>query len=144
MKLFLSISFILLMFSCDPIDDRLSISNNTNEIIFYLISPRNELDGQSPFKNSFKIVKGDTVWDETSNLVFPSSSKTPVIIGRNGWEDFITEECADNKLKIYVFEKDLISKIPWHEIIAGQQFSKKYQLTLKDLERLNWQIKYEK
>ena len=143
MKLSLSICLILLMFGCDPIDERLLISNNSDEIIFYLISPRIELDGQSPFKNSFEIVDKDTVWDETSNLVFPSSSKTPVIIGRNGWEDFINEDCQDNKLKVFIFQKSLISKVPWDTIVANQQFSKKYELTIEDLERNNWQVKYE-
>lgn len=143
MRIFISLTLIFLILSCDPLDERLTISNNTSEIIFYRISTDKRLYGKSPFKNSYKIVNRDTVWDETSSVIFPSSNKTLVVIGRNGWEDFI-KESEDGKLRVFIFEKDLISKVPWMELVAEQKFSKKYELTLEELERLNWKIKYEK
>jgi hypothetical protein len=143
MRVIINISLVFLLLGCDPLDERLILSNNTSEVVFYMISSSEKLDGKSPFKNSFKVINRDTVWDETSNLILPSSDKIPVVIGRNGWTDFV-KDSEDGRLRVFVFEKDLISKISWKGIIADQKFSKKYELTLEELERLNWQIKYEK
>lgn len=136
------VSFVAIIISCDPIDKRLTISNDSDEILFYITSASATLDGRSPFKNSFKIENGDTIWDESSNIIFPSSSKSPAIIGRNGWEDFINEDCEDSKLRIFVFEKNLIDRVPWDTIVTRQYFSKKYEFNVQDLEKLNWRVEY--
>lgn len=141
---FIVIPFLLfLMMACDPIDDRLTIRNNSNEIIFYISTSHRELGGNSPTINSFKVNEKDTLWDETSNLIFPLSSKKLIMIGRNGWEDFINEECEDGKLKIYILENNLFKTYPWDTIVNKQLYSKKYEMSIKDLSAKDWTIFYD-
>ena len=133
--------FIIL--GCDPTDERLTIFNRSNNIVFYRVSLQERLHGESPYKNSFRLIGTDTLWDETSNLILPNSYKKPVAIGRKGWENLI-KDAEDQKLRIFVFEKDLLLTLPWDSIVNHQIFSQKYELTLEDMDLANWEIIYEK
>lgn len=134
----LIISSVLFFISCDPMDDRLTIVNKTKDDIFYSLST---IDSVSI--NPLRIVNSaDTVFFD-SQIVLADSIYKHGLIGPNEWEYFINRDCQDSTLRIFIFEKKLILNTPWDSIVAKQQYSKKYELTVKELEKLNWQVVYE-
>ena len=133
----LIISSVLFFISCDPMDDRLTIVNKTKDDIFYSLST---IDSVSI--NPLRIVNSaDTVFFD-SQIVLADSIYKHGLIGPNEWEYFINRDCQDSTLRIFIFEKKLILNTPWDSIVAKQQYSKKYELTVKELEKLNWQVVY--
>lgn len=131
----------LLIMSCDPID-KIEFHNESGQVIFYSTSFNDSITGRDPFINSYKITEGDTIWDESSNLLLRDSSKSLTIIGKDAWVDYINERCEDSTLRIFVFEKELIERIPWDSIVAEGIYTKKFSYKVKDLEKLNWRIEY--
>jgi len=136
----ITVSIILLR--CDPIDKRLVLANDSDDLVFYTMSPNDSIRGRSPFFHSYKVEQGDTVWDESSDLLLADSSKSVAMIGRNAWEKYINTRCKDSTLRIFVFEKNLITKVPWDSLMSKQLYTKKFAYKVKDLEKLNWRVEY--
>ncbi len=125
------------LISCDPIDDRLKIINNTNEEIFFSIS-KGELFNKNPLFISNK----DTIW-ESSNIIYPMSNYNHALIGPNEWEYFINRDCEDSTLRIFFFRKELIIDYEWDSIVKFQIYSDKKSFKVKELEINNWEVTYD-
>jgi hypothetical protein len=141
MSRYIFITLIVLACGCDPID-KIELHNKSNKMIFYSTSVNDSITGRSPYFSTYKVDKRDTVWDESSNLLLSDSSKFLTIIGKNAWVNYINEQCKDSTLRIFVFEKGLITKVPWDTLVAKQLYTKKFAYKVRDLEKLNWQIEY--
>ena len=61
--------------------------------------------------------------------------------GRTPWEKYI-EQASDKKLKIFLIEKDSIDKYGWEKIFEKNIYNKQYNLTIDDLNNMDWQIEY--
>jgi len=133
-NLFLGIVFLL---SCDQFDNRLAIVNQSKEVIFYSISDNDSISNSSPLY----IRNYDTIWNQSS-MVLPDSLARLEILGRNGWEEFIKNNCKDSKLRLFVFDKNLLSSKSWDSVYRKQEYSKKYELTVENLKLNNWHIVY--
>lgn len=143
MKQFLAgIIISIALLGCDPVDKKLTLANDSGDLIFYAMSPNDSIRGASPLNYAFEIEKPDTIWDESRNLLLSDSSKTVAMIGKNAWEKYINEQCKDSALRIFVFEKSLITTISWDTLVAKQQYSKKFTYKVKDLKKLNWRVEY--
>jgi len=133
---------IILACACDPIDKKIELSNKSSDVIFYSTSVNDSIMSRSPFLNAFKINQSDTIWDESSNLLLSDSSKFLTIIGKHAWEDYINKRCRDSTLRIFIFNKELIEKVPWDTIVSKQLYTRKLTYKVKDLKKLNWRVEY--
>ncbi|KAA5539039.1 hypothetical protein [Adhaeribacter rhizoryzae] len=133
-KLFLAIVFLA---GCDPFDTRLAIVNKSKEVIFYSISGNDSISNSSPLY----IRDNDTIWHQSS-MVLPDSIVKLEMLGRNGWENFIKEKCRDSKLRLFLFDKNLLLNKTWDNIYSQQNYTRKYVLTVEDLKLKNWKLVY--
>lgn len=133
----LSLIFILFLSSCDRFDGKLIIANQTNEIIFFYVSETDSISGYSPIR----VYNNDTILEE-SDLIQPNSSMRQYLMGNNVWETYINEKCQDSTLRVFFFQEELITKIPWDTIIEKQLYSRKIENSVSELEKLNWKVAY--
>ena len=124
--------------ACDPVQN-LEVMNKSTDTIFFELSKNGRLE-------IFPIQKkenGDTLWSNM-NYAFPNERSTMPLIGTDGWENFINKKCIDSTLSVFFFQKELLKNTSQDSLLSNQLYSKKAEFKVKDLERLNWQIKYEK
>lgn len=122
-------SFSFLIISCDPKDSKLEIYNSTTKNIYYYhwfyypdtaIPACNDL---LEYPEDFKIKPGGT--------------KNIGVIG--SWEGMFA---AHDTLMIFIFDESIFKTIPWDTIRKNYMILKRYDLSLKDLERLDWIVTY--
>jgi hypothetical protein len=58
---------------------------------------------------------------------------------KNKWEDVL----KDKPLIVFVFDKDTIDKYSWDSIRINYKILKRYVISIKDLEQLGYEIKYQ-
>ena len=83
--------------------------------------------------------------DTHLNKVFPNDkSDIPLFIGRDCWEVLIKDKelVSSDTLMIYVFDGELIENISWDIISSEYKVLRRYDVSLEDLQRLNWTITY--
>ncbi len=56
-------------------------------------------------------------------------------------ESLFAEHYADT-LNIYIFDAEVIENTPWETVVRDYLVLKRYDLSLSDLQRLNWQVTY--
>ncbi len=128
---------IIIFQSCDPVDNRLTIVNNTNQPLFFIRSPADSLEGRSCYKEFFDIVGGDTVWIESDNFIKPRSEKKVVVL--SDWERLIKDR-YNGRLRIYFLDAYTLKKYGWEEIKRNNKYFLKYSLTISDLKKMKWRV----
>jgi hypothetical protein len=122
---------ILVSCNMDTTENRMITFYNKHSEIYYCFFYNKELslEGYYLDKHNFhpELVKQD--------------SKCLLDIVRPRWETYINQS-SDKKLKIYVVAKDSVDKYGWKNIFAKNTFNKKYNLTIDNLEKLDWGIVY--
>ncbi len=71
-------------------------------------------------------------------------SDIPLFMGRDCWEVLIKDKglVSSDTLMIYVFDGELIENISWDIISSEYKVLRRYDVSLEDLQRLNWTITY--
>ena len=92
----------ILFLACDPVQN-LEVMNRTRDTIFFELSKDGKL-GYSPIQ-----IEGnsDTLWS-IMNYAYPNERSIMPLIGFDGWEDFINNECIDSTLTVFFFEKEFL------------------------------------
>ena len=130
----ITISTIFVMLSsCDTnnkyFDTRLKVINNSDKAIyadFYQSYPDTTLSKLFHFANS-------------AHKVMPHETFT---LGRGGtWEQAFQEQIYQ-KLLVYIFDAVVVDNTPWDTIRKNYLILKRYELTLKELDSLNFKIIY--
>jgi hypothetical protein len=138
MKKTLLIILILIQYSCDRVDKKLIIQNNTNDTVFYLILPQRKIPSiEIPFFY-YRDPKGKYIFEDC--LLINEEKKCPII--NDLWENYINR-LPDGKLKIMFFKKQLLDTTKWERIIKEQLFSKLIERDVEDLKITNWVVKYD-
>ena len=57
------------------------------------------------------------------------------------WEKVIKDMPLDT-LSIYVFDEDTLNTYSWNQIKEGYKVLKRYDLSIDDLKRMNWNVAY--
>jgi hypothetical protein len=122
--------------SCDPIDDRLTIVNNTNRTVFFEISNKDHFDNYP-----LRMQKLDTLWDYVNFVKAKQELKQP-LIGKRRWERYINQDCQDSTVRIFLFERDLLISASADSLLANQLYSSKFSFKVEDLKKLNWRVEY--
>ncbi len=131
MKKIIFLTLLLLLYqSCDITENRfVAIKNDSKNNILCFISKTdiNNMNSVSEMDNATEINKSEFAF--------------LVPITRGKWEDYI-EKCDAKKARIYIIEKDSINKYGWDKIHKNNIYNKKYEFTIGDLEKINWEITY--
>lgn len=138
MKTIIFISFLLLFISCDPVDDRLTIINETNRPLFISISRFDSIESGNPLEDYMKICGQDTLWIDSDDFIKPHGKKNLSVI--SSWEDLIYDNYDDRSLKLFVFDADTLKNNDWYTTASNDNYLKKFKLTIDELKRLNWKI----
>lgn len=109
----------------------ISIENNTSHKIDFYAA-----------RNGMEHVYSDTLINSTPIVrTVVSNSSASIAYSSIPWSvEF--KKLPKNTLSIYIFEADTISKYPWQVIRDDYKILKRYDLSIKDLEMLDYKIPY--
>lgn len=132
----------------DRLDNRyLTIANNSDKVIYNIISPNESLNGSGHYDEYLRDEKTYiyTREDSINKFVFleikPNINMNTNDRPRN-W-DLYFESINDKKMRLFIIDKDSVDKYGWKEIFKKNIYNKKYLFTIKDLDSLNWKITYD-
>ncbi len=80
--------------------------------------------------------------DPDFTLVLPNEVNSRVLWGSDCVESDFKHQIPSDTLIIYVFKSQILENIPWDTIKANYLVLKRYDLSLDDLNRMNWTITY--
>ncbi|MFN3557404.1 MAG: hypothetical protein ACK4VN_15710 [Bacteroidales bacterium] len=121
--------------SCDPDGDghwdgRLTIANNTNDTILSFL--------QFNFPDTLIL---DQDAPELNAIMVPPKSSGKHYSSIK-WEDRISMLNSHNTIMVFIISYDTILRYPWSQIQMDYYILHRYDLTVYDLENLNWTIVY--
>jgi len=123
------LSIVLLVLcnvGCDKLADHvysIKVQNNTTDTIQFYASyayPDTAIANEKP------ILK----------MAYPS--KYSYWDSKEKWEDVLPSDT----ISMYILSKDTVDKYSWDLIRSGYRILKRYDLSIKDLEKQNWTITY--
>jgi hypothetical protein len=139
MKFILLVSIVAVLLGCDPIDDKLVINNNSDEPAFYAWSPRNKLN--ELYEEGLDKYNIQVAYTNYVREIPPNTKQVQILTGAGkAWERYIRDNCDEEKIHIYIFNIDTLEKYDWKTVIESNFYSKKMEFSIKDLEKLNWEI----
>ena len=123
---------ILMGGSCENDDenchDRIYFLNKTSSTLYIKKEDSAILSSYCPYNNSHKALP-----NENNNTAFFN-----VFSGRS--------DCYENTLKdtlyVFIFEEDVLANHSWADVVDKNLVLQRYNLSLQDLQKLNWQISY--
>lgn len=114
----------------DP-DSTIVIENNSSIdiLVYYDFNryPDTSITEQNPFLN-------DTQYE----LALVSSNETK--IEENEFVKILNS--SDRSMMLFIFSRDTIDQVPWPRIRDEYLILRRYDLTLEDLEAMNWTVEY--
>lgn len=81
--------------------------------------------------------------DANDSYVNPGVSNEDVVVGYSCFETAFKDENAIDTLYVFIYSAKLIEEIPLDTIRANYWILKRFELSLSDLDRLDWTITYE-
>jgi hypothetical protein len=76
------------------------------------------------------------------NKIIPHTLKK-ALSSHKSYEDWFSDSVNDNDtLKLFIFDAQLLETTPWDTVIAKYQILKRVDLSLNDLNRMNWTVTY--
>ncbi|MFT3740240.1 MAG: hypothetical protein QM786_15955 [Breznakibacter sp.] len=128
----------LLLMCCTCRDDEnchntiISINNSTDTL--YITS-----SGEYP---DTSIYNPNPVLDPNFTKVLPNESNTRVLWGRDCIELAFKDLIPYDTLMVYVFDAKVLEENAWETVKENYLVLKRYDLSLEDLQNLNWTITY--
>ena len=121
----------IMLISCDPVDARPTVKNNSDYAI------------------SFEIMH-DTIFSEVHypgfhiyGKILPGEKGRRLIIGspNRAWSHFIRRS-VNNKLNVFIFSTDTLKKYGCFEPIIERRLYTRYSFTEEELDEMGWVIEY--
>ena len=80
---------------------------------------------------------------ETNNYIVYDMSKVlrPSYESHLNWEEFF-QTFPNDTLSVFIFHTDTLNKYTWEEVRDGYKILKRYNLSLGDLQKIDWTITY--
>ncbi|MBX3254569.1 MAG: hypothetical protein KF862_10550 [Chitinophagaceae bacterium] len=113
-------------------DDRLTIVNNSNKNIYVILQynyPDTSINDESWSNLAYTHLQVDS-----------NSSKS--MWNSIDWDGVIREKNSLNTVMVFVFDLDKVINKPWVQIQADYDVLKRYDLTIDQLNALDWKITY--
>lgn len=128
---------IFLLSSCEYLDKRVFIKNETDETLYYLLFNRDSI--MNLYGNS-----GDTtIRGSYTNYIHLVDANDSFNEGRLGakdeWEKYVMRGDSQ-KLYVYIFNKDTLEKYDWRTIVENEHYQKRYTYSFDFLKFNNWNI----
>ena len=127
----------MLNLGCDPVDDKLIITNQSDQKIYYTRSQHSQLTKLYQEGS----IKEDTYLNYVAEIE-SNTSRHEILMGRRGkaWRNYI-KNSEGGKLRIYTFNIDTLNKYSWKDVIDNNRYFSKKEFAIDDLEKVNWEIK---
>ena len=134
MKSYYLLPLLLLLTGCPDKDEKpeyhLNIHNNSSIDILYGYD---------------KLYPDTSLWD-TNPFTELNIDDFTIIAGDTAREGFFAEEFEqlepNGKIRLFLFEKEQISSLPWDTVRKNYLVLDRYFLNLDDLENIDWTITY--
>lgn len=132
--MFLLIISVVIISSCDRIDNKLKLLNDTKKNYFFIVK-----------EDTFLQMKDVDYIDEEPrfNVAKANDTSVPLFAFKNhgGYIRKINEECLDSTMFLYLFEMDSVKKYSWSSIIKNDRMFIRKRFKVKDLDSAKWLIK---
>lgn len=89
--------------------------------------------------STLSIYNGRPYFELPDFFIEPSANKP--LLQKNCWEYGFRR--GDGILYIYLFDVTMLRSKDWEQIVADQNYLKRYKFTLQELKGMNWQIVYQ-
>lgn len=127
------------LFTYDPPQKGIEVRNNTDSAIYVYYS----------FTDSIELTRRLVLFENwkhigINELVTPNyrvDAYNSRGIGTTGRESLVNQS-NDKKLRLFFIKEETMRTKTWERICEGQIYAKKKTLTVKDLEKTNWIVKY--
>ena len=113
-------------------DDRLTVVNNSNKSIYVILQynyPDTSINDESWTYLAYNYLQVDS-----------NSSKN--LWNSLDWEKVIRDKNASNTMMVFVFDLNNVINKPWMQIQADYDVLKRYDVTIDQLNALNWKVTY--
>jgi hypothetical protein len=115
----------------DGTDYRLKIKNNTSKYLYY--------NDQNGYPDT-TIEEFNNISLKDSYLIDPNSERR--IPTQVPWERIFEKNLKSDTLMIFIYDAAVIENTTWDTVKAKYMILKRYDLSLEDLQRMNWTITY--
>lgn len=136
-KIYLYLLIMNFMMSCDPIDHKLKIINNTNDKIYYTYNQNNDL--LAMYDVELEKMKVSQSYHNYINSIEANDTIMPPEMGYDAWVKLI-QKSKNKKLYIFTFDIDTLEKYQWKEIVQKNKYKKRYAISLEELNMVNWTV----
>lgn len=123
----------LLFLGCEQSWDKEYVILLKNQSNHRINCYENRVSSKSIYPDTL-IAETEFVWDIVSGENFSFTSKKP-------WEK-VFESLPSDTLSIFIFHTDTIKNNSWNSIIDEYKVLKRYDLSIKDIQLLNYEIPY--
>ncbi len=129
----------LSIIGCDPADNRLTIVNNSDLNMYFILSCDSMSNNSNILKNQTFIDEyNDTTFTESDNFIAMQSSKKVIKVGKNGWENFVKSNCSNEKLYLTFISDSIFNNNSVESILYHKLYLKQFSISLSDLKSNNW------
>lgn len=127
------------LYSCDPVDDKLIITNQSDQKVYYMLSPT-ELS--IFYKKTMDEQHVSLTYQGAVDYIESKRSRHETMMGRRGkaWENYVKFSCDGGKLRIYTFSLDTLTKYNFKSIVDHNRYLTKKEYSFDDLNKLSWEV----
>jgi hypothetical protein len=132
----------------DPPNGVLEIRNTSSEAVYVYLTCSVTLPEEPELKLKFSL--GGNVFDEKGRriidtLYYPDYRIEPDTVGTLGVSGTPRQPlipCEEQSVNLFFMTESIMRKYKWEEIVQGQRYQKRIQVTNKQLDSLDWEITY--
>ena len=126
--------------SCDPKFDELQIHNYSGQAIYRFYTCSDTIDAL-PELALFETFERNGKKELSAPIYrIPAYEYKPILMW--GLTTFI-KDCDKSTIKIFFIREKTMKEKRWTEIVQGQLYIKKMELSVEDLEKLDWVVTYQ-
>lgn len=81
------------------------------------------------------------LYDEM-NIVMPNTTDARAFSTRGCFENKFEYQSLTGVISLFVLDNEVLKTVPRNEIIKNNMYLRRYDVTLEDLQRMNWTIVY--
>jgi hypothetical protein len=111
--------------------------NNSNQNLY--------IDCHANYPDTVLYQYFDNKTGQQSNKVMPQEINSTGLVDRYCYEEVITKDnylFPVDTIKIFVFDAQVLETTPWATVTQNYMILQRYDLSLADLQRLNWTLTY--
>ena len=93
------------------------------------------------YTDTTTLIISNPVSSDNTNKVLPFSENKTSLWYYGCFEDLL-QSLKKDTLFVYVFDAEIVETTPWDTVLANNLILKRYDLSLEDLQNMNWTIIY--